>query len=217
MGRMLPESLKMSLKKSAFVMNVIAPIVRNWRARAVLRRWENAGRPVPPPQIVKIDQIRRFANPNAAFVETGTLFGDTLGAVHKSFARSVSVELDPTLHAVASRRFRRCPDVVVLQGDSGKVVPQILAMLNQPAVFWLDAHYSGGFTARGEIDTPLMVELVAILRHAVKGHVVLIDDAREMGTNPAYPTLQEVTAAARAHWGAATKVEVQDDVVTILR
>jgi hypothetical protein len=62
--------------------------------------------------------------------------------------------------------------------------------LEGPALFWLDGHYSGGYTARGEEDTPIYKELSCILEAPEKGHVVIIDDARCFGNDPAYPTIE---------------------------
>ena len=64
--------------------------------------------------------------------------------------------------------------------------------LSVPALFWLDAHYSAGVTARGEVDTPLLAELGHILAGRDLGHVIVIDDARALGRDPAYPTIDEL-------------------------
>jgi hypothetical protein len=86
-------------------------------------------------------------------VETGTYLGETVTAMRGSFDRIVSVELDPLLFAAALRRFADAEDVELVHGDSGDVMPQIVSGLDAPALFWLDAHYSGGVTARGREDT----------------------------------------------------------------
>jgi hypothetical protein len=53
----------------------------------------------------------------------------------------------------------------------------------------LDGHYSAGNTALGDRETPVSAEVAAILNHPVKGHVVLIDDARNFDGTHDYPTL----------------------------
>jgi hypothetical protein len=45
-----------------------------------------------------------------------------------------------------------------------------------------------------EKDTPILEELAHILGAADIRHVVVIDDARLFGTDPAYPTLDTVAA-----------------------
>jgi hypothetical protein len=68
----------------------------------------------------------------------------------------------------------------------------ILSSINEPILFWLDGHYSGGETAKGEANTPILKELEFILRHPIKNHVILIDDARCFIGENDYPTLREL-------------------------
>ena len=86
--------------------------------------------------------------------------------------------------------------------------------LQQPALFWLDGHYSAGDTARGEKDTPLYEELEQILRAPDLGHVIVIDDARCFGSDPAYPTLPALTAYVRSR-RPEVEIAVADDSIRI--
>ncbi len=76
--------------------------------------------------------------------------------------------------------------------NSAEKLREILADLSEPALFWLDGHYSGGDTARGTLDTPILQELDLILQQPDPGHVLLIDDARCFGTDPAYPSVDRL-------------------------
>ena len=100
----------------------------------------------------------------------------------------------------------------ILEGDSAGALPFILSKLKAPAVFWLDAHASGGETARGAIETPIESELAAILNHPIKTHVILIDDAREFGMGKDYPTLKRVQKQVA---GTYQNFEVKDDIIRI--
>jgi hypothetical protein len=80
----------------------------------------------------------------------------------------------------------------VLQGDSGKVIARVMQEVSQPVLFWLDAHYSGGITARGELDSPIFVELDAILTHPIQNHVILSDDAHDFTGKGGYPTVPQL-------------------------
>jgi len=53
--------------------------------------------------------------------------------------------------------------------------------INQPALFWLDVHYSGSIKESGENQTPIFKELSHILKKDRK-YVIIIDDARCFGT-----------------------------------
>jgi len=158
-----------------------------------LAAWEAAGRVGPTPYLTKILTIRRHAVEHGirVFVETGTYLGEMINAQEGNFDRLLTVELDPELYRKAVRRFRRLAQVSVFQGDSSVELPKMVAAVNEPAIFWLDAHYSKGFTARGEIDTPILGELELVLQRQYDD-VILIDDADNFdGTND-YPTLTEL-------------------------
>ena len=51
---------------------------------------------------------------------------------------------------------------MIVQGDSGKVLSEILLEINEPAIFWLDGHYTAGITARGVKECPIFEELDCI-------------------------------------------------------
>jgi hypothetical protein len=126
------------------------------------------------------------------FVETGTYLGDMDYALRSVFSQMVTIELSEELHAAALRRFAKLSHVECLQGDSSVLLPGLLATIEEPCLFWLDAHYSAGVTARGAKDTPISVELDAVLRHPIKNHVVLIDDARCFDGMHDYPLLSDL-------------------------
>jgi hypothetical protein len=139
---------------------------------------------VPRP-CVKASVIRHYAKTYGlrTLVETGTCRGDMIAAVADHFERCITIELSTPLWQEASARFRSCPNVSCLHGDSGVVLPQVLAELGGPALFWLDAHASGGMA----VDSgkgPILDELHAILSDGEKGHIVLIDDARGHAIKP---------------------------------
>jgi hypothetical protein len=178
------------------------------------------GLPTPEEKRTILEAYRRQYG-LATFVETGTLFGDTVEAMRPVFQRVVSIELSEELGAKARERFAGCGNVTILQGDSGQVLPRVLEMLTGPALFWLDGHYSGDFqskargfvrTARGELQTPVMQELGSVLADKEPGHVVLIDDARLFdGTND-YPTLD----ALRTMVGAKRRMTVERDIIRVV-
>lgn len=99
-----------------------------------------------------------------------------------------------------------------MHGDSGKILPEILASLNKPCLFWLDAHYSDGITAKGDVETPIVSELEAIFNHSIQSHVILIDDARCFIGENDYPTidwLREYILKQHLDW----VFEVRDNII----
>ncbi len=139
------------------------------------------------------------------FIETGTYQGDTTAICASHFAQLTTIELSKELHAAAVKRFADQPHIKVLQGDSASVIAETLTTLNEPALFWLDAHYSMGLTAKAEKNTPIVEEVISILSHKVKNHIILIDDARCF--HPKYPD-QFIGEAANSLRGYPTLTEL---------
>jgi hypothetical protein len=125
-------------------------------------------------------------------VETGTFSGEMISSVKSAFREIYSIELDPCLCEKARIRFANDQNVHLFNGDSALVLQRVLANIKEPALFWLDGHYSGEGTAKGEQETPIREELAQILEHSVSGHVILIDDARMFTGEHDYPKLDEL-------------------------
>lgn len=162
------------------------------RDRRAIDEWRRAGSSIPPPHAVKQAVLRDFARRYrlAVLVETGTYYGEMVHAMTYAFRRIYSIELSDDLCQRARDRFGGQAHVELIHGDSAQELPAVLSRLSGPALFWLDGHYSGGETARGAEDTPILAELEQILSVAEVGHVIVIDDARCFGTDLAYPTLE---------------------------
>lgn len=207
----LVPTLKNRLRRSIFY-----SMYNRYRQDRLYDQWLAAGRPAPPPHGVKQRAIRELATRFGirTFIETGTYRGDMVDAMARVFERVYSVELSRELHADAVRRFAGRPSITLLQGDSGKVLGELLPTITQPALLWLDGHYSAGVTARADLDSPVREELEHVARHPLKlRHVVLIDDARCFTGEGGYPTLDELRA-----WAAAegfSHFEVTDDVIHV--
>lgn len=143
------------------------------------------GCPAPPPGLVKFAGIAHYQALTGyrVFVETGTYLGETLSRAARIFDRCYSVELSQELYARAKAKFSG-PRVEVVHGSSAEKLPELLRRIDQPAVIWLDAHFSGGITA-GEGSDPLLAELAALVEQRQMRHLVLIDDARGLGVSEA--------------------------------
>lgn len=192
------------------------------REPQAIRDWRRRGRPLPPPPAVKQQILLGLAKRYSLrlFVETGTSFGDMVRAMIPHFDRIWTIELGNQLYAEAQEKFRDVRNVELIHGDSGRELGRLIPTLDAPALFWLDAHYSGGplrgaTSARGEKDTPILEELDHILGAAETRHVVVIDDARLFGTDPAYPTLEAVAAFVKSR-SPERRMTVDCDCIQIL-
>lgn len=144
------------------------------------------------------------------FIETGTFRGAMVQAAKDVFKQVYSIELDPTLYIEARQKFESFPNVHIVNGNSADILKHLCGVIQEPTLFWLDAHYSGEGTARGEEDTPILDELHAIGRRS-QADVILIDDARLFGMYD-WPTLEEIQMVARLDKRIMT---VEDNIIRL--
>jgi hypothetical protein len=193
-------------------------IIRNLRGffRRDVANWVAEGCPSPAPNIVKMSVVKHHvtAYGNKVFVETGTFLGSMVEHVAATGAQCHTIEIDPEIYARAQTILARHRNINLIFGNSGVKIPEVLSTLNEPATFWLDGHYSGGFTGRADVDTPISAELDHILEHPIKKHVILIDDARDFNGKDGYPRLSKLFAhfEDNPHY----KMAVSADIIRIV-
>lgn len=176
--------------------------------------WTKKGCPDPPPPLAKQNIIAEYQQKYGCkvLIETGTLFGDMVEAQKKRFNKIISIELSVNLLSKAQKRFKDYSTILILQGDSGKVLPEILQDINEPALFWLDGHYSGGITAKGDKDCPIFEELEAIFNSKINNHILLIDDARFFNGKGDYPSVDELDQYIRSK-NENYQFEIKHDII----
>lgn len=124
---------------------------------------------------IKFEALAQF--PNHYFIETGTYNGEAVHmALDAGFKNIRSVELSPSHYQTCLEKFRGRSEIRLWLGESADCLPDMIADCDKPATFWLDAHYSQGDTVKGRNDPPLSEELMAISKHPIKTHTILIDD-----------------------------------------
>jgi hypothetical protein len=132
------------------------------------------------------------------------------------FERIYSIEFDEALYSRAKRQFARFDHISIIQGNSADVLPALLQGISAPCLFWLDAHYCGSMTSKGEPETPIMKELGTILNHPMKNHVLLIDDARCFTGQNDYPSIEQLSKFVSER-RPDLKFDVADDIMRIHR
>ena len=179
--------------------------------------WKLRGEPVRSPHLVKQRTVREYGEKFElrTLVETGTYYGEMVAAMRGRFDAIYSVEYDHQLAQRAQEKFARWPHIHILEGDSQQVVPDLLKSINAPALFWLDAGYYGWAGLQGDKQR-LTTELEAILRHSVKNHVILMDDARGLNGQNGAPTIEQLKQRIEAAF-PWRKVEVKHDILRITR
>lgn len=159
----------------------------------------------------KAGTVIHYGRSTPTLIETGTYEGATVAACLGHFERIYTIELDQALYNAARDRFANEPTVTVIHGDSCTELSRLAVDVTGPVLFWLDAHYSHGETAKGPHDPPLPWELSAILGRG-EPDVILIDDARHMGVLPHYPSIKEIRKLVGKR---ASGFEVRRDIIRI--
>lgn len=179
--------------------NLAADIMQEHGNDLVIRKWITAGMPNPAPTIVKHRTMLYYQKKFnfSTFIETGTYLGNTLEFLRPYFNKLISIELSPEYRAKAQKRFAAYPHIELMLGDSGEVLQQLAPTFTQPCMFWLDGHYSGGETAKGTLNTPIIKELQAILGTKID-HFILIDDARCFDGTKDYPSIQQLAETVQS-------------------
>jgi hypothetical protein len=169
------------------------------------------------PHAIKRRVVREYAAlyGTVEFVETGTYLGEMIASVLPQFDRLYTIELSDVLFEKAATRFARHANVQILHGDSATQLDRVLAECKGPTLFWLDAHWSGGQTARAEIETPIIAELDQIFRQLAGRSVILIDDARLFVAGGDYPTIEDLRQRV-ARWRPDHTLTVDRDIIRIV-
>src|SRR5260370_10953119 len=98
-----------------------------------------------------------------------------VAAMKSHFDRIYSIEYVPALAERATRKFARDKHVRIFCGDSRVVMPEVLALLTGPALFWLDAGYYGWVGQQG--DPQRLSAGLEIVLEPPYSHIIPVYDA----------------------------------------
>lgn len=168
------------------------------------------------------------------FIESGAFQGHTAAAAGVIFPRVHTIEVYPPFYERAVQRFHGVEHVHVHFGDSGVVLRAILGECTEPVFYYLDGHFDGGVSGKGERNTPILQELEAISKWGHPESVILIDDICDFQKScyperiintcfEGYPTLEELVEVLLkindtyqfAFWGNALLAFPPRDQVTV--
>jgi len=168
-------------------------------------------RKIKPPHLVKEKIILKYKKVYGikSLIETGTYEGEMVDAMKKHFQSIFSIELNSVLADNAKKKFSDYRKIKIIQGDSSNELPKILSQLSTHALFWLDAHYSGGKTSKGAKETPILEEIINIIHHSKKS-VILIDDADNFGKGD-YPSFDALFKIIKSNFD----MKIKDNIIRI--
>lgn len=190
-GEMPTWSIVKDSIKRAFFYDTILELCQ----KRQVNKWLDSDRSSSPPHYYKQIVLKDYAEKHelGVLVETGTYYGQMVYAMKNEFDHIYSIELSKELYHIACKRFDGYDHIHLSHGDSADILPVVLDQVGEePALFWLDGHYSGGQTAGKGREVPVLKELKSILTHSMKRPVILIDDARLFTGKDEYPSLSDI-------------------------
>ncbi len=173
-----------------------------------------------PHSYSKFRNIRSVGRQTGArqFIETGTFLGRTTRWAAARFDQVVTIELDPALAARARTSLADLRNVEVIEGDAVQKLPEIMARpAVRDALVYLDGHFSGGITSRGNEDEPACLELEILKAHREKIVGIVVDDFRTFGIEFPTPTKADLLRSAEQNFGKDFEILVHLDQVLLLR
>lgn len=180
-----------------------------------LTRWNRSNNPVPVPHVVKQNIIHKYKNKYHihTFIESGTYLGDMVWAQRNNFDKIYSIELSKELVVFNRKRFSKYPHIEIIQGDSGKILSTLIKELNEKSLFWLDGHYSGEDSARGDKDCPVAEEVKAILSSGIE-HIIIMSDAGSFTGQRDFPTLEGISSYITNIY-PETQIHIENDCIIV--
>jgi hypothetical protein len=157
----------------------------------------------------------------ADFVETGTSYGKTALWASQHFTHVYTIERSAAMYRYATAAHGKVANISFLQGDSREHLRALQPKCLRPAIFWLDAHWSGG-ESYGEGDECPLLEEIAIIDGGRPDHLLLIDDARLFLAPPPrphrpeqWPNIVQVLSALTARSPERVVVVIDDVIVAV--
>jgi hypothetical protein len=179
----------------------------------------------PFPTFVKKQVFNEYNSSSTIWVETGTLVGDTAKYLSKIAKFVYTIEPSKKYYNLSVKNLTNCENVKIYNDTSENKLNDILEIIkpNSDICFWLDGHWSGGDTFKGETDTPILSELETIKRYLNKFSKlnILIDDFRifDIGNNvdiyPSKEVLIEYAAKNNLNWRITRDIFIlsKEDIV----
>lgn len=133
-------------------------------------------------QLNEIQSLYSY-NINECFIETGTYMGATIDNIKNYFNNIYTIELNKDLYLYSKNKFKNIKNINCLNGNSTDKLQMLLQQNNQDTIFFLDGHWSGGETSKGQEDVPLLTELQIINKYFKNKGIIIIDDLRLFETN----------------------------------
>lgn len=172
-----------------------------------------------PPVDLILELASEFSIVN--FVETGTYEGNTAVWASEHFQKVLTIEFSEHFYRETFDKYTDRENIEFIFGDSRKQLEKIIGKLEKPAIFWLDAHWSGGATYGDDDQCPLIEEL-KIIGQSQFDNFIFIDDARLFTSPPPPPhrpeqwsNIAEIIGAIHADRSDEYIVIIEDVIIAV--
>ena len=134
------------------------------------------------------------------FIETGTFKGNTAAWASQYFQNVFTIEFFQELYQAAANKFQHLNNIKFIFGDSRIELSKLVERLENPSLFWLDAHWCGSSSSTyGEQDRCPLIEEINIINSSKVDNFIFIDDARFFMSVPGGPQQwPDITAVIKA-------------------
>ena len=116
--------------------------------------------------------FKKYKGNHRLFFETGTHKGDGVqNALNMGFEKVISIEILPEFYKECQSRFDeeiKEDKVHLFLGDSNEKMEEMLKLITEPSLIFLDGHFSDG--------SPLWKELEILKNSLIKTHTIIVDD-----------------------------------------
>jgi len=157
------------------------------RVKPTFLFWATKKFNLPAPQLIKVNVLARSGIKNGDWVETGTYLGDTTKFLAKKFPKSLiySLEPDRKLFQFAKLRLKRFKNLRLINASSEDYFEKIVSSQKNSTNFWLDGHFSGDVTFKGNQISPILIELGIIEKYIEQmlRICVFVDDIRDFNND----------------------------------
>jgi len=194
-------------------------VLRNLRELVNFPKWYYSDRKsVPDNHFYKRNRIKKIQKNYKfeVFVETGSFYGQMIGAIQNEFIKIISIEIYKPLFELNNLYYKNSKKVTIYSGDSSQVLPNIMSDINHKSVlFWLDGHYSGTGTGLGTEVSPIINELKIIFESEPNKFCIIIDDYRLFTGADGYPNKNSVIDLIKTY-GLNYEIYADNDALVIL-
>ena len=93
-------------------------------------------------------KVKGFTKNINIAVESGTFLGESTRQMSEGFNKVITIELDQKLYKETRKKLEDegYKNIEFLNGDSGVIIEKLSKEIDEPALFFLDAHWSGDST-----------------------------------------------------------------------